>query len=148
VPVVSTTELQGWPSNPAPSWPSAWVVALACAAGTLIPTMLAFRTDDFGTGQAGYVAISCLIAILAALSLLPLGVGGRAPSGGGVFAGWLLAGYFALETLPWTRHLFNLGVPHKGTIALCAIGLAIALVVATAAMRWREDERTAADTVS
>src|SRR4051812_16442079 len=134
VPVVSTTELPGWASDPAPSWPSAWIVALACAAGTLIPTMLAFRTDDFGTGQAGYVAITCLIAILAALSLLPLGVAGRTPSGGGVFAGWLLAGYVALETLPWPRHLFNLGVPHKGTLALSAIGLAIALVVATAAI--------------
>jgi UDP-glucose 4-epimerase len=131
------------------AWPSAWVVALACAAGTLIPSMLAFRTDDFGTGQVGYVAVTCLIAILAALSLLPLGPGGRQPSGGGVIAGWLLAGYVLLETLPWTRHVFNLGVPHKGTIALWAMGLAIALVVATAAMRWRGDEETAAtDTVT
>ena len=39
-------------------------------------------------------------------------------------------------------------MPHRGTIALCAMGLAIALVVATAAARWREDEETAADTVS
>jgi UDP-glucose 4-epimerase len=130
-------------------WPSAWVVAVACAAGTLIPSMLAARSDDFGTGQAGYVAITCLIAILAALSLLPLGPGGRRPAGGGVIACWLLAGYVLLETVPWTRHLLNLGVPHKGTIALSAIGLAIALVVATAAMRWRDDEEAAAtDTVS
>jgi UDP-glucose 4-epimerase len=129
------------------TWPSAWVVALACAAGTLIPWMLAARSDDFGTGQAGYVAVTCLIAILAALSLLPLGAGGRRPAGGGVIAGWLLAGYVLLETLPWTRHILNLGVPHKGTVVLVAIGLGIALVVATA-MRWRADEETATDTVS
>ena len=109
--------------------------------------MLAFRTDDFGTGQTGYVAVTCLIAILASLSLLPLGAGGR-PARGGVFAGWLLAGYVALETLPWTRNVFNLGMPHKGTIALCAMGLAIALLVATAATRWLDDEEAATDTVS
>ena len=130
------------------SWPRAWVVALACGAGTLIPWTLAFRTDEFGTGQAGYVAVTCLVAILAALSLLPLGAGGRRPAGGGVIAGWLLAGFVALETLPWTRGILNLGVPHKGTIALVAMGLAIALVVATAALRWGEDEEAAADTVS
>jgi UDP-glucose 4-epimerase len=141
----SATERAGWPSSPAASWPSAWVVALACAAGTLVPSMLAFRSDDFGTGQAGYVAITCLIVILAALSLLPLGASGR-PAGGGVLAGWLLAGYVLLETLPWTRHVFHLGMPHKGTIALSAMGLAIALLVATAAMRWRGDEEAAADT--
>jgi UDP-glucose 4-epimerase len=147
VPLAAATKLS-WPSTPAPSWPSVRVVALACAAGTLIPWTLAMRTDEFGTGQAGYVAVTCLIAILAALSLLPLGTAGRAPSGGGVIAGWLLAGYVLLETLPWTRHLFNLGVPHKGTIALCAMGLAIALVVAAAAMRWRDDEEAATETVS
>jgi hypothetical protein len=110
--------------------------------------MLAFRTDEFGTGQAGYVAVTCLIAILATLSLLPLGTGGRPPAGGGVIAGWLLAGFVLLETLPWTRHVFNLGVPHKGTVALVAMGLAIALVIAAAAMRWRGDEQAATDTVS
>jgi UDP-glucose 4-epimerase len=139
----------GWPSAPVRSWPSAWVVALACAAGTFIPSMLASRSDDFGTGQVGYVALTCVIAILAALSLLPLGPAGRRPAGGGVIAGWLLVGYVLLETVPWTRHLLNLGVPHKGTIALSAIGLAIALVVATTAMRWSADEEAAAtDTVS
>jgi UDP-glucose 4-epimerase len=149
LPVAVSNDLPAWPSSPAPSWPSAWIVALACAAGTLIPSMLAFRSDDFGTGQAGYVAVTCVIAILAALSLLPLGPGGRRPAGGGVIAGWLLVGYVLLETAPWTRHLFNLGVPHKGTIALSAMGLAIALVVAAAAMRWRDDEEAAAtDTVS
>jgi UDP-glucose 4-epimerase len=131
-----------------PGWPSTWIVALACAAGTLIPSMLAFRSDDFGTGQAGYVAVTCLIAILAALSLLPLGPGGRRPTGGAALAGWLLVGYVLLETVPWTRHLFNLGVPHKGTLALVAMGLAIALLVATAAMRWRGEEAAATDTVS
>jgi UDP-glucose 4-epimerase len=130
------------------SWPSAWVVALACAAGTLVPSLIATRTDDFGTGQVGYVAVTCLIAILGALSLLPLGPGGRRPAGGGVIAGWLLAGWVLLETLPWTRHFLNLGVPNKGTIGLIAIGLAIALVVATAALRWRDDEEAATDTVS
>jgi ABC-type uncharacterized transport system permease subunit len=64
-----------------------------------------------------------------------------------VLAGWLLAGYVLLETVPWTRHFFNLGVPHRGTIALVAIGLAIALLVATAALRWRGEE-AATDTVS
>ncbi len=146
-PVAAMTEPRGWPSAPTPSWPSAWVVTLACAAGTLIPSALAFRTDDFGTGQAGYVAITCLIAILASLSLIPLGAGGR-PARGGVIAGWLIAGYVVLETLPWTRNILNLGMPHKGTIVLSAMGLAIALVVATAATRWLEDEEAAADTVS
>jgi UDP-glucose 4-epimerase len=130
------------------TWPSAWIVALACAAGTLIPSMLATRTDDFGTGQVGYVALTCLIAILAAMSLLPLGPGGRRPSGGAVIAGWLLAGYVLLETLPWTRHFLNLGVPNKGTIALSAIGLAIALVVAAAALRRGDEEDPVSDTVS
>jgi hypothetical protein len=148
VPVVSTRRLLVWPSAPASSWPSVWIVALAGLAGTSIPSMLAFRSDDFGTGQGGYVAVTCLIAILAALSLLPLGPGGRRPTGGGVIAGWLLAGYVALETMPWTRHFFNLGMPHKGTIALSAIGIAIALLVAAAALRWRGDEDAATDTVS
>jgi UDP-glucose 4-epimerase len=138
--------LPAWPSARVPSWPSAWIVALACGAGTLIPWLLAWRTDDFGTGQAGYVAITCLIAILAALCVLPLGPGGR-PARGWVFAGWLFAGYVVLETLPWTRNVLNLGMPHKGTIALCAMGMAIALVVATAAIRWRSDEDAVSDTV-
>jgi UDP-glucose 4-epimerase len=144
---IAKVDLPGWPSTPASTWPSAWVVALASATGTLIPSMLAFRTDDFGTGQVGYVAITCMIAILATLSLIPLGAGGVRPARGGVIAGWLIAGFVVLETLPWTRNIFNLGMPHKGTIVLCAMGLAIALVVATAATRWREDA-TATDTVS
>jgi UDP-glucose 4-epimerase len=130
------------------SWPSPWVVALACAAGTLVPSMLALRSDDFGTGQAGYVAVTTLIAILAALSLLPLGANGRRPAGGATVAGWLLAGWVTLETLPWTRHVLNLGVPHKGTIALVAMGLAIALLVATAVMRRRGEQEAATDTVT
>jgi UDP-glucose 4-epimerase len=130
------------------SWPSAWVVALACGAGTLLPSMLAMNSDDFGTGQAGYVTVTCLVVILGALSLLPLGAGGRRPAGGGVIAGWLLAAWVLLETLPWTRHLLNLGVPHRGTVVLVAIGLAIALLVATAAMRRRGEEEAATDTVS
>ena len=75
VPVAKVTELPGWPSSPAPSLLSGWVVALASGAGTLIPWLLASRTDDFGTGQSGYVAITCLIAILAALCVLPIGPG-------------------------------------------------------------------------
>jgi UDP-glucose 4-epimerase len=143
--VSKVTELPGWPSAPAPSFLSPWVVALACGAGTLIPWLLSSRTDDFGTGQSGYVAITCLIAILAALCVLPLGPGGR-PARGWVFAGWLFAGYVVLETLPWTRNIFNLGMPHRGTILLSAMGLAIALVVATAAVRWQRED-TAADTI-
>jgi hypothetical protein len=123
-------------------------VALACIAGTLIPSALAFKSDDFGTGQGGYVAVTCLIAILATLSLMPLGPGGRRPARGGVIAGWLIAAWVVLETLPWTRNVFNLGMPHRGTILLTAMGLAIAMVVATAATRWVGDEETAADTVS
>jgi UDP-glucose 4-epimerase len=146
-PVATRTTLPGWPSTPARSWPSIWVVALAALAGTLIPSALSFRTDDFGSGQTGYVAIACLIAILASLSVLPLGSGGR-PAKGGVFAGWLIAAFVVLETLPWTRNIFNLGMPNKGTVALLAIGLMIALIVATAATRWLGDEETAADTVS
>ena len=34
-----------------------------------------------------------------------------------MIAGWLIAGYVVLETLPWTRNIFNLGMPHRGTIA-------------------------------
>jgi UDP-glucose 4-epimerase len=146
-PVTKVTQLPSWPSSPASTWPSAWVVALACAAGTLIPSALAARSDDFGTGQVGYVAVTCLIAILATLSLVPLGSGGVRPARGGVIAGWLIAAYVVLETLPWTRNILNLGMPHRGTIALSAMGLAIALVVATAATRWLGDEETAADTV-
>ncbi|HEX5821420.1 MAG TPA: NAD-dependent epimerase/dehydratase family protein [Solirubrobacterales bacterium] len=147
-PVTRATELAGWPDTRASTWPSAWVVALACAAGTLIPATLAVRTDDFGSGQVGYVAITALIAILASLSLLPLGAGGTRPARGGVIAGWLIAAWVVLETLPWTRNVFNLGMPHRGTIALTAMGVAIALVVANAATRWRDDEGTATDTVS
>ena len=145
-PVTKVTNLPGWPSTPASSGPSGWVVAIAAATGTLIPSALAFRTDDFGTGQVGYVAITCLIAILVALSLIPLRPGGR-PAKGGVIAGWLFAAFVVLETLPWTRNIFNLGMPHRGTIVLCAMGLAIALVVAAAATRLRDDE-PAADTIS
>jgi UDP-glucose 4-epimerase len=146
-PVSKVAELPGWPSRPASSWPSAWVVALACAVGTLIPSALAFKSDDFGTGQTGYVAITCVIAILAALCVLPLGPGGR-PARGWVFAGWLIAGWAVLETLPWTRDVLNLGMPHRGTIELCVMGLTIALVIATAAIRLRGEEEPAADTVS
>jgi UDP-glucose 4-epimerase len=146
-PVTAQTSLPAWPSARVASWPSVWIVALAAAAGTLIPSALAFRTDDFGTGQAGYVAITCLIAILVAVCLVPLRPGGP-PARGGVFAGWLIAAYVVLETLPWTRGLLHLGMPHKGTIALCAMGLAIALVVASAASRWLGDDETATDTVS
>ena len=145
-PVAAAAALPAWPNRRTPSWPSVWVVAVACAAGTLIPSLLAFRTDDFGTGQVGYVAVTCLIAILAAVCVVPLTPGGR-PARGGVFAGWLVAGYALLETLPWTRGILHLGVPHRGTIALCAMGLAIALVVAGAASRWRA-EAAATDTVS
>jgi UDP-glucose 4-epimerase len=146
-PIAKVTHLPGWPSTAVSTWPSVWVMALACTAGTLIPSTLAARTDDFGTGQVGFVAVTCVIAILAALSLLPLGAGGR-PARGGVFAGWLIAGFVVLETLPWTRNIFNLGMPHKGTIALAAMGVAIALVVATAAVRWQDDQKTATDTIS
>jgi UDP-glucose 4-epimerase len=145
-PVTKVTHLPGWPGAPAPSFLSGWVVALASGAGTLIPWLLSTKTDDFGTGQSGYVAITCLIAILAALCILPIGPGGR-PTRGWVFAGWLFAGWVVLETLPWTREIFNLGMPHRGTLALCAMGLAIALVIASAAVRLRADE-TATDTVS
>ena len=147
-PVRRVTALPGWPSTPASTWPSAWIVALACVAGTLIPAALAVRTDDFGSGQVGYVAVTSLIAILASISLLPLGAGGTRPARGGVIAGWLIAAWVALETLPWTRNIFNLGMPHRGTILLTAMGVAIALVVATAATRWRDDEEAATDTVS
>ena len=133
---VKTIDMPALAERAGPSFLSGWVVALASGAGTLIPWLLASRTDDFGTGQSGYVAITCLIAILAALCILPIGTGGR-PTRGWVFAGWLFAGWLVLETLPWTRNIFNLGMPHRGTIALCAMGLAIALVIATAAVRWR-----------
>jgi UDP-glucose 4-epimerase len=139
--------LQAWPSTPEPAWLPAWVIAVAVAAGTLIPSLLAFRSDDFGTGQVGYVAITCLIAIPAALSLLPMGARGRPPRGG-VLVAWLLAGYALLETLPWSRHLLNLGMPHKGTIALSGIGVLIAVVIAAAAVRRGEQPDTATDTVS
>jgi UDP-glucose 4-epimerase len=145
---VAASQPHGWPSSPPSYWPRPWIVALACIAGTLLPSLLAFRSDDFGTGQGGYVALTCLIAILTALSLLPLGAGGRRPRGGGVVALWLIAGYVLFETLPWTRHFFNLGMPHKGTIALSAMGVAIALVVAAAALRFGGAEDTATDTVS
>ena len=145
---VARSSMPAWPSAPSSSWPRPWIVALALAAGTLIPSLLAFRSDDFGTGQGAYVALTCLIAILGALSLLPLGSGGRRPAGGGLVAAWLVAGYALMETLPWSRHLFNLGMPHKGTIALSAMGVAIALAVTTAAVRWSGDEDAATDTVS
>ncbi len=147
-PVRKVTEMPGWPDTVGSTWPSAWIVALACAAGTVIPAMLAVRTDDFGSGQVGYVAITSLLAILACLSLLPLGAGGARPARGGVIAGWLIAGWVVLETLPWTRNVFNLGMPHRGTVVLTAMGVAIAIVVATAATRLRDDEETATDTVS
>lgn len=121
---------------PAGSTSGAWVVGLACALGTLIPFLLALRTDEFGTGQAEYVAISCLIAILAAFCFFPLGPSGRSDRGG-MIAGWLIAAYACLQALPWTRHRLELGLPHRGTIALCLIGLSIALALASAAVRLR-----------
>ncbi len=145
-PIEKVSDLPGWPSASASGWPSAWVIALACLAGTLVPSLIDIRSDDFGTHQNGYVAITCLVAILAALSLVPLGRSGR-PPGGAIFAGWLVAGFAVLEILPPTRHFFHLGMPHRGTVVLVAMGLAIALVVAAAASRWVEDD-TATDTVS
>ena len=144
---VAAAELPAWPNKKKESvFSSAWIVALACGAGTLIPWLLAAKTDDFGTGQSGYVAITCLIAILCALCLLPLGPGGR-PARGWVFAGWLVAGWAVLDAIPGSRDVLNLGMPHKGTIALCVMGLAIALIVATGALRLRSSE-TVSDTVS
>ena len=147
VPVASVKELPAWPDKPAPAFLSAWVVALACGAGTLIPWLLSSRTDDFGTGQSGYVAITCLIAILAALCVLPLGAGGR-PARGWVFAGWLVAAWAVLDAIPGSRDVLNLGMPHRGTIALCLMGLLIAVGVASVAIRWRREEAAAADTIS
>ena len=147
VPVASVAEMPAWPGAPRPSFLSAWVVALACGAGTLIPWLISSKTDDFGTGQSGYVAVTCLIAILAALCVMPIGPGGR-PARGWVFAGWLVAGWAVLDAIPGSRGVLNLGMPHRGTIALCLMGLTIALVIATAAVRWRRDEQAAADTIS
>ena len=66
-----------------------------------------------------------------------------------MIAGWLLAGYVVLETLPWTRtHLQSRRAAQRAPLLLSAMGLAIALVVATAALRWRSDEDAATDTVS
>ena len=79
--VKSIRDMPAWPSAPRPSFLSGWVVALASGAGTLIPWLLASRTDEFGTGQSGYVAITCLIAILAALCILPISPGGRPTRG-------------------------------------------------------------------
>jgi UDP-glucose 4-epimerase len=120
------------------------MIGLAAAVGTLIPSMLAMRTDDFGTGQTEQVALMCLIGILAAFCLVP--VGGR-PARGGVVAAWLVALYAALEAVPWTRHLLELGKPQRGTVALFFIGLALALTMAMAMLRLRKDEDAAPDVV-
>jgi UDP-glucose 4-epimerase len=117
------------------------VVALACVVGTLIPSLLAIRTDDFGTGQSEQVAITCLIGILSAFCLVPLGPG-RHPKRGRL-AGWLVASYVALAALPWTRHPLELGKPNRGTVVLFFIGLALALALAAAAVRLRGEEDTA-----
>ena len=125
--------------TPAEAEPSLWsasVVGMACATGTLIPSLLATRTDDFGTGQSQQVALTCLIGILAVFCFVPLGPNGRHPRGG-LIAGWLIAAYAALDAVPWTRHFLELGRPHRGTVALFFIGLAIALTLAGAALRLR-----------
>jgi UDP-glucose 4-epimerase len=127
-------------------WHRAWVAPLACAVGTMLPTALAFRSDDFGTGQGAFVAITCLMMILAVMCLVPLGSAGR-PARGGVIAGWLLATYVALDFVPWTRRFLHLGMPQRGTVVLCAMGVLVALLVAGAATRLFADEDVAADTV-
>jgi UDP-glucose 4-epimerase len=127
-----------------PTWPDLPVVALACGVGTLIPSMLAARTDDFGTGQVAYVAVTCLILSLAALCLLPLRSGVR-PARGPQLAGWLIAAYVALETLPWPRHALGLGVPQRGTIVLTLIGLAMALAIGSAGVRLTRGREAARD---
>jgi UDP-glucose 4-epimerase len=132
------------PAEPEPSLWSASVVGMACAVGTLIPSLLAVRTDDFGTGQELQVALTCLIGILAVFCFVPLGPSGRNPKGG-LIAGWLIAAYAGLDAAPWTRHLLELGKPHRGTVALFFIGVALALTLAGAALRLRRAEDAAPD---
>ena len=50
----------------------------------------------------------------------------------------LIAGWAVLESMPWSRDLFNLGMPHRGTIELCVMGLTIALLIANAYLLSRE----------
>ena len=140
----SAVELETVEPEPEPWLSNASVVGMACAAGTLIPSLLAVRTDDFGTGQQQQVALTCLIGILAVFCFVPLGPSGRHPRGG-LIAGWLIAAYAALDAVPWTRHFLELGGPHRGTVALFFIGLAIALTLAGAAIRLRRDEDAAPD---
>jgi UDP-glucose 4-epimerase len=122
------------------------VIVMACTVGTLIPSMLALRTDDFGTGQAEEVALMCLIGILAAFCLIPVGRGAR-PARGGVIAAWLIASFAALHAMPWTRHLLELDEPQRGTVALFFIGLALALAMAGGIGRLRTDEDATPDAV-
>ncbi len=110
--------------------------AAAVGFGILLAEMLAFLTDDFGTGQKMTLLFVALIAIVAALSSR------RARTG--AFAWGLLGLYSALLVLPWTRHALHLGIPGLGTLVLGAMGAAIAFAVAYAAEQIPAPEPAAA----
>jgi UDP-glucose 4-epimerase len=125
---------------------NALITTIACAVGTLLPWLLAWRTDDFGHGQSLMVAIMTLAAILASISALSIGVARSLRTG--LAAGWLLAAYVALGAIPPTRHALSIGMPHPGTLLLMAIGTVTALLIAVAGSRLRSVPEPAPSRVS
>jgi UDP-glucose 4-epimerase len=109
----------------------------ACTVATLVPFLLALRSDDFDRLQADAAALTTLAATLIVLTLVQGAIAGRVANALRT-AGWLTVGYFALMAPP-IDHRLKLALPEWQTLVLSAIGTVVALVVAFAVGRWVEE---------
>ncbi len=114
-------------------------IALACAAGTLIPYAMALGMDErFDRAQVHAVGLTTLIATLIGLLLIQAATVRRFRAGV-TSALWLVAFYFALEALPWPRHALDLALPEIQTLVLSMLGVLMAAAAAIGLHRWRRD---------
>lgn len=126
------------PTSASYRWPlgaTRAATASACAAGTLIPTLIAVRMNEFGATQIHTVALTTLLVTILCLSFG--GIVTRRETRAPALAWGIGIGYLALFILPWTRSALNIGVPDEGSLVLVALGMFVALAIAAAVGRWR-----------
>jgi UDP-glucose 4-epimerase len=115
-------------------------VALACAAGTLIPYAMALGMDErFDKAQVHAVGLTTLMATLIGLLLIQSATLRRLRAGL-TSAVWLVAFYFTLEALPWPRHALDIALPEIQTLVLSMLGVLMAVAAAIGVNRWRRDQ--------
>jgi len=113
------------------------VAAIACAIGTIVPYLTAYRLDEFDKPQVHAVGITTLALTLICLSLMQSASTSsrQRPRNGLMAAGWLLVGYFVLVTLRWTQDRLILALPEWQTLLAAMIGTGMALATAVALNR-------------